>query len=187
MLTILLMILIMFWMPTIVCVQRSPEGHYLALSSQDGYCTLLEFEHDELGSPISLSGLASSFPFLSLLYQSSFPPRNCLVPFLSSFLIWRAVEETKVTGDENRDPVQKPEEMIIDVTKSDAAAESTTSEPGKNEGKLASPSSTSTPISNKPAKRRITPMAIDPWFPTLAFVNLGIVCLSRFHLFRFLY
>nr|UUJ75367.1 WD40 transcription factor [Juglans regia] len=104
----------------------SPEGRYLALSSQDGYCTLLEFEHDELGSPISLS------------------------------------EETKVTGDENRGPVQKREEMIIDATRSNVAAESTKSEPGKNEGKLASPSSTSTPISNKPAKRRITPMAIDP-------------------------
>lgn len=31
----------------------------------------------------------------------------------------------------------------------------------KNEGKQASPSSISIPISNKPAKRRITPMAID--------------------------
>ncbi|KAL6543394.1 3-oxoacyl-[acyl-carrier-protein] synthase [Orobanche hederae] len=33
----------------------SPAGNYLALSSQDGYCTLLEFENQELGSPISLS------------------------------------------------------------------------------------------------------------------------------------
>jgi chromatin assembly factor 1 subunit B len=32
----------------------------------------------------------------------------------------------------------------------------------KNEGKQPSPVSISTPISNKPAKRRITPMAIDP-------------------------
>ncbi|GAV69429.1 LOW QUALITY PROTEIN: WD40 domain-containing protein, partial [Cephalotus follicularis] len=35
----------------------SSDGRYLALSSQDGYCTLVEFEKDELGSPISLSGL----------------------------------------------------------------------------------------------------------------------------------
>ncbi|GER43605.1 transducin/WD40 repeat-like superfamily protein [Striga asiatica] len=34
----------------------SPAGNYLALSSQDGYCTLLEFENQELGSPISLPG-----------------------------------------------------------------------------------------------------------------------------------
>ncbi|KAI3451521.1 hypothetical protein Pfo_008186 [Paulownia fortunei] len=33
----------------------SPAGNYLVLSSQDGYCTLLEFENQELGSPISLS------------------------------------------------------------------------------------------------------------------------------------
>ncbi|KAL6507327.1 3-oxoacyl-[acyl-carrier-protein] synthase [Orobanche gracilis] len=33
----------------------SPAGNYLALSSQDGYCTLLEFENQELGSHISLS------------------------------------------------------------------------------------------------------------------------------------
>ncbi|KAL6498026.1 hypothetical protein OROGR_028423 [Orobanche gracilis] len=36
-------------------VAWSPAGNYLALSSQDGYCTLLEFENQELGSPISLS------------------------------------------------------------------------------------------------------------------------------------
>lgn len=148
------MILIMFWLPTVVCVQRSPEGRYLALSSQDGYCTLLEFEHDELGLPISLSGLASSFPFLSILFSP--------LQLLSSFIIWPAVEETKVTDDENRNPVQKTEEMIIDATRTDVVAESTKSEPGKKE-KLASSSSTSTSISNKPAKRRITPMAIDPW------------------------
>lgn len=33
----------------------SPAGNYLALSSQDGYCTLLEFENQELGSPMPLS------------------------------------------------------------------------------------------------------------------------------------
>ncbi|GMY12432.1 chromatin assembly factor 1 subunit FAS2 [Fagus crenata] len=106
----------------------SPDGRYLALSSQDGYCTLLEFEHEELGSPVSLS------------------------------------EEKKVVSDENKNPIQKPEDMVIDATTNDGvvAVDSTKSEAGKNEGKQASPSSTSTPISNKPAKRRITPMAIDP-------------------------
>ncbi|XP_057769036.1 chromatin assembly factor 1 subunit FAS2 isoform X2 [Salvia miltiorrhiza] len=33
----------------------SPSGNYLVLSSQDGYCTLLEFENQELGSPIFTS------------------------------------------------------------------------------------------------------------------------------------
>lgn len=64
---------------------------------------------------------------------------------------------------EKQSPVQKPADMVIDATKSDSvAADSTKSEARKNEGKQASPSSTITPISNKPAKRRITPMAIDP-------------------------
>ncbi|XP_028793804.1 chromatin assembly factor 1 subunit FAS2 [Neltuma alba] len=34
----------------------SPDAHYLALSSQDGFCTLVEFENNELGTPISSSG-----------------------------------------------------------------------------------------------------------------------------------
>ncbi|XP_042975783.1 chromatin assembly factor 1 subunit FAS2-like [Carya illinoinensis] len=106
----------------------SPDGRYLALSSQDGYCTILEFEHDERGSPISLS------------------------------------EGKKVMVDENQGPVQKPEDMVIDATRKDfiIAADSTKSEAGENERKLASPSSKTTPISNKQAKRRITPLAIDP-------------------------
>ncbi|KAK9292780.1 hypothetical protein L1049_020760 [Liquidambar formosana] len=108
----------------------SPTANYLALSSQDGYCTLVEFENGELGSPISLSG------------------------------------EKKITGDENKSSVQKPEDMVIEIetTTSDgvAAADSTKMEVERNEGKQAPPSSTSSAISNKPAKRRITPMAINP-------------------------
>lgn len=66
--------------------------------------------------------------------------------------------------DENQGPVQKPEDMVIDATRKDfiIAADSTKSEAGENERKLASPSSKTTPISNKQAKRRITPLAIDP-------------------------
>ncbi|KAI3680890.1 hypothetical protein L6452_35669 [Arctium lappa] len=33
----------------------SPTAKFLALSSQDGYCTLVEFENDELGLPVPLS------------------------------------------------------------------------------------------------------------------------------------
>jgi len=55
---------------------------------------------------------------------------------------------------EKQSPVQKPADMVIDATRSDSvAADTTKSEARKNEGKQAS---------NKPAKRRITPMAIDP-------------------------
>ncbi|KAL3021070.1 hypothetical protein AAZX31_05G178200 [Glycine max] len=38
----------------------SSDAHYLALSSQDGFCSLVEFENDELGSPYSLSGKVSN-------------------------------------------------------------------------------------------------------------------------------
>lgn len=40
---------------------RSSDAHYLALSSQDGFCSLVEFENDELGSPYSLSGKQPCF------------------------------------------------------------------------------------------------------------------------------
>ncbi|TYK00180.1 chromatin assembly factor 1 subunit FAS2 isoform X2 [Cucumis melo var. makuwa] len=40
----------------IIDVAWSADAHYLALSSQDGYCTLVEFENDELGLPFALSG-----------------------------------------------------------------------------------------------------------------------------------
>ncbi|KAL3646996.1 hypothetical protein CASFOL_009168 [Castilleja foliolosa] len=37
---------------SITDIAWSPAGNYLALSSQDGYCTLLEFENQELGSRV---------------------------------------------------------------------------------------------------------------------------------------
>ncbi|KAL4355176.1 hypothetical protein GQ457_06G043140 [Hibiscus cannabinus] len=101
----------------------SHDASYLALSSQDGYCTLVEFEKDEVGLPISLS-------------------------------------EPKIINTENTIPIiQKPDDMVIEVDDPAAAHNKTSECEEKREGKQASPS---TPISNKPAKRRITPMAIDP-------------------------
>ena len=34
----------------------SPDAKYLSLSSRDGYCTIIEFENEELGQPHALSG-----------------------------------------------------------------------------------------------------------------------------------
>ncbi|KAK6125587.1 hypothetical protein DH2020_040668 [Rehmannia glutinosa] len=105
----------------------SPAGNYLALSSQDGYCTLLEFENQELGSPISLS------------------------------------EEKNVVGDANKSPVP---EAINNISNSDSVdsrneiiENSHKEEEDDKDGKEASPSTRVPP--SKPAKRRITPMAID--------------------------
>ncbi|EXC33632.1 Chromatin assembly factor 1 subunit B [Morus notabilis] len=106
----------------------SSDARYLALSSQDGYCTLVEFENDELGSPI-----------------------------LS--------EQKKTADDSSNCPVEKPEDMEIEEAPKDGpvVANNEKIEAEKNEGKQKSTSSTSDPsIGNKPAKRRITPIAIDP-------------------------
>ncbi|XP_057981174.1 chromatin assembly factor 1 subunit FAS2 [Malania oleifera] len=107
----------------------SPNAKYLALSSQDGYCTLVEFENGELGSPVSIP------------------------------------EEKKVLGNENTSPFfQRLEEMAMEATADDgfAAEESQKPEAESNEDKQASPTPVSTSGSNKPAKRRITPVAVNP-------------------------
>eukprot|EP00258_Populus_trichocarpa_P032674 XP_024448693.1 chromatin assembly factor 1 subunit FAS2-like [Populus trichocarpa] len=107
----------------------SSNAQYLALSSRDGYCTLVEFETNELGSPIS------------------------------------SADERKDAVHQNKSPdTQEPECMIIETTTNNGciAEDSGKTVVAKNEGKQPSPVSISTPISNKPAKRRITPMAIDP-------------------------
>ncbi|OVA00290.1 WD40 repeat [Macleaya cordata] len=106
----------------------SPNAKYLALSSQDGYCTLIEFESDDLGSPISIS-------------------------------------ETEKAKDENKNSEhQMSDEMIntaTTATEAVARVDRIRPETEGNERKQASPNPVSTSVSNKPAKRRITPMAID--------------------------
>lgn len=63
----------------LISFHRSSDARYLASSSQDGYCTLLEFDGDELGTPIVLSGLhpfhiqiAIKFSLLSYLFTICF-------------------------------------------------------------------------------------------------------------------
>ncbi|KAH7861707.1 hypothetical protein Vadar_029668 [Vaccinium darrowii] len=105
----------------------SSTGNYLALSSQDGYCTLVEFENNELGSPISLSG------------------------------------GKEVPSDESKGPVQKPEDNGKEETQNKGIDSSDIGKPEavKDEGIQPSATPVNTPSQNKPAKRRITPMAID--------------------------
>lgn len=68
-------------------------------------------------------------------------------------------------GDEKINPVQMPENMVIEATTNDGhiSANNTPMEADGDVVKQESPSSSKTPIVNKPTKRRITPMAIDPW------------------------
>lgn len=109
-------------------VTWSPNGRYLALSSQDGYCTLVEFQSEELGSPLLLS---DGKPAIS--HGTSSPIRQKLA-------------EIAVEASENDNCV------ILEKKPVDSS-----------EVKEAMPAATgSPPITNKPAKRRITPIAIDP-------------------------
>lgn len=109
-------------------VTWSPNGRYLALSSQDGYCTLVEFQSEELGSPLLLS---DGKPAIS--HGTSSPIRQKLA-------------EIAVEASENDNCVILQKKPV-----------------DSSEVKEAMPVATgSPPITNKPAKRRITPIAIDP-------------------------
>ncbi|GAB2280747.1 3-oxoacyl-[acyl-carrier-protein] synthase [Dionaea muscipula] len=103
----------------------SPSAKYLALSSQDGYCTILEFEDEELGSTMSFSDGKGS------------------------------------KGEVSESMI--PEKQGGNVTEAHTTTcSSLAQEGGKKEenGAKEEPVVTSTP--GKPAKRRITPMAVDP-------------------------
>lgn len=131
---------------------RSPAGNYLVLSSQDGYCTLLEFENRELGSPLSLSGLYM-FPAAALLNEM---PTWLLKHFY-------LVEEKQVIGDENKSHVLEAVNNNCNSESVDSRKEreenSLMEKDENKDGKQASPSTRVPP--SKAAKRRITPMAID--------------------------
>lgn len=43
---------------------RSSDAKYLAVSSRDCFCTIIEFENEELGLPYNLSGISLSSIFL---------------------------------------------------------------------------------------------------------------------------
>lgn len=109
-------------------VAWSPNGKYLALSSQDGYCTLVEFQSEELGSPHPLSDSKT-------------------VPHHGS---------PSTSGE-------KIEDMAVEVSENDSPDTFEKKVVANNEGKQEVPTATSSlPVTNKPAKRRITPIAIDP-------------------------
>ncbi|KAL9229652.1 hypothetical protein vseg_005097 [Gypsophila vaccaria] len=104
-------------------VAWSPNGNFLALSSQDGYCTLVEFHNDELGSPVPLSG--------------------------------GKTVNSDISKDANE---QKPVDMVVERSTNESPAV----EKNQTEDLQVKPVESTPPVSSKPAKRRITPMAIDP-------------------------
>ncbi|KAF8018945.1 hypothetical protein BT93_H3742 [Corymbia citriodora subsp. variegata] len=115
----------------------SPDAHFLALSSQDGYCTLLEFENNELGSHASMT--------------------------VENIVEEKKIDGHK--AEKKIDDHQA--EKKIDDHQAEVSVEPTTSERNmkaqadERDVKEVSPSVTSSSVPNKQAKRRITPMAID--------------------------
>ncbi|KAK3002965.1 hypothetical protein RJ639_019556 [Escallonia herrerae] len=97
--------------------------------------------------------------------ESVFPICLLILTLLySRFFIFDGSKEKKVLSNGNKIPLQKPEEMATieaATNKTDIVGDSKNAEVKKSDGKQASPSLVSTPVPNKPAKRRITPMAID--------------------------
>ncbi|KAL8236057.1 hypothetical protein R6Q59_017138 [Mikania micrantha] len=111
----------------------SPTTKFLALSSQDGYCTLVEFEKDELGTPVSLPG-------------------DEQVPVDENTTAVNDLKKSKETEIAKSVDIQ---EMETDEKKGESSLVNSTEKQGVKEP---SPSAV---IPSKPAKRRITPMAID--------------------------
>lgn len=117
----------------------SPTAKFLALSSQDGYCTLVEFENDELGVPVPFS-------------------ENKKVA-ADQNTITKNTEKTEETRKENDIVnVDDTKEMETDKQEEKVAQPILVNSTEKKDEKQPSPSTV--PLS-KPAKRRITPMAID--------------------------
>ncbi|QCD84821.1 chromatin assembly factor 1 subunit B [Vigna unguiculata] len=198
----------------------SSDARYLALSSQDGFCSLVEFENDELGSPYSLSEGKVEEDSKSTVQtgnNTATVPTGNFGAVLSESKDMELEARAGASGNigaaisENQSTVtqEKPDNMVIEATgnvegviansrkneaeeKTDDMVIETTGRIGAAEldrKRKAEPednaakqpwnlgtvsfgaqdkagqqlsSSKSTPLSNKPARKRITPIALDP-------------------------
>ncbi|KAK3211690.1 hypothetical protein Dsin_016396 [Dipteronia sinensis] len=204
----------------------SPDARYIALSSQDGYCTLVEFENNELGFPISLSGnkviedvnkspvvQKSEDMIIVTTKDNPVAADSRLTESEKNEADYNKIEteriEDSIPMETQRDEIDNPksgERKEGNTTKNDVSVagdsrvmeternkagilqtEGETMKEGKtsNDGSIAGDSKPmeverseaeksrktesetkevilAKPVQNKPAKRRITPMAIDP-------------------------
>ena len=172
--------------------KRSPNASYLALSSQDGYCTLVEFEDKELGEAVSISGLLLVLSLLNLP-EPDWPINPT------------TVGKKPVDGEEKKHDLEKGDELMTETTPDESKKQAELEQNEESKQPLPSKITTdgkekehimqktddevmtetrheeenqplqskvNTPVSNKPARKRITPMAIDPWcrhFPSVFF------------------
>ncbi|KAK9111331.1 hypothetical protein Scep_018850 [Stephania cephalantha] len=127
-------------------VAWSPDAKYLALSSQDGYCTLVEFGIGELGTPIPLPGTETN--------QNKAEENNEETV--------RGTETKQSKAEEDKIKISaKSEKMAIAPAVEVIDKDDRRTNIGGNEAKQTSGTSNQAPAPDKPARRRITPMAID--------------------------
>ncbi|KAK9134583.1 hypothetical protein Syun_013913 [Stephania yunnanensis] len=127
-------------------VAWSPDAKYLALSSQDGYCTLVEFGIGELGTPIPLPGTETK--------QNKAEENNEETV--------RGTETKQSKAEEDKIKISaKSEKMAIAPAVEVIDKDDRRTNIGGNEAKQTSGTSNQAPAPEKPARRRITPMAID--------------------------
>ncbi|CAN6458487.1 unnamed protein product [Victoria cruziana] len=112
----------------------SSDAKFLALSSQDGYCTVLEFENDELGSPIPILETRAAVADLKLTeIEENSPTMNARTP----------VNKTRSTVDEKMEMVDGNMGADVNSCRQTPSTQTETSAP------------------NKPARKRINPVALD--------------------------
>ncbi|ESQ31417.1 hypothetical protein EUTSA_v10004101mg [Eutrema salsugineum] len=134
----------------------SPNASYLALSSQDGYCTLVEFEDSELGESVSIS--VGKKPVGG-------EEKNHIVEKTDELVTGTKPDERNKQGGSEQDEERKqplPSKMITDDEEKKQKPDEVMTETRGEEEKQPLQSTVNTPVSNKPARKRITPMAIDP-------------------------
>ncbi|KAL5715032.1 3-oxoacyl-[acyl-carrier-protein] synthase [Ranunculus cassubicifolius] len=142
----------------------SPNAQFLALSSQDGYCTLVQFDNDELGPPLPKSESEGQKEEEKM--EITTPKAKKAVDGTTNDKgtpMEITTPEVKKIVDKTRNNEGTPMEITtpeIGKTGSETINERSEGDKTLNQNK-GTPSNVGTPVSNKPAKRRITPMAID--------------------------
>lgn len=153
----------------------SPDAKYLSLSSRDGYCTIIEFENEELGQPHALSGKKE-------VTEGNVTCRNTKPPTVDSMEVDVGTRKIKKSGSPvgtvtpppvlaENSTLRMKEEGNVACEHAKPKADNMDVDVGASKAKTeASPMSvevTPPPVSaqksasSKPAKKRITPIAIN--------------------------
>uniref|UniRef100_A0A1J3DFA9 CAF-1 p60 homolog n=1 Tax=Noccaea caerulescens TaxID=107243 RepID=A0A1J3DFA9_NOCCA len=137
----------------------SPNASYLAMSSQDGYCTLVEFEDNELGESVSIS--AGKKPVDG-------KEKRHVLEKTDELMTEAKPDESKIQAESKQNQERKqslPRKITTDGEEKEQVMQKTDevmTETRPEDEKPPLPSKVNKPVSSKPARKRITPMSIDP-------------------------